>query len=96
MLYDPSRSGDDTGSPGRSEENKRGKNPKILPVDQDFTSWLFNSNKSADNLDQLSLPFPRSTSNQSYKRPIAPTTPDSFRNTYPNTRCILDCTELFC
>ena len=22
--------------------------------------------------------------------------PDSFKNTYPNTRCILDCTELFC
>ena len=34
--------------------------------------------------------------------PICPTKdqirqsmPDSFKNTYPNTRCMLDCTELF-
>ena len=59
MFYDPSRRSDDIVSSGRSEENKRGRNPKMLPVDQlfmflvwlkngfnlDFTSWSFNSNK---------------------------------------------------
>lgn len=34
MFYDPSRRGDDTVSPGRSEENKRGRKPKMLPADQ--------------------------------------------------------------
>ena len=36
MFYDPSRRGDDIVSSGRSEENKRGRNPKMLPVDQLF------------------------------------------------------------
>ena len=30
------------------------------------------------------------------KNQIHQSMPDSFKNTYPNTRCILDCTELFC
>ena len=30
------------------------------------------------------------------KDQIRQSIPDSFKNTYPNTRCILDCTELFC
>ena len=30
------------------------------------------------------------------KDQIRQSMPDSFKNTYPNTRCILDCTELFC
>ena len=56
MFYALSRCGDDIVSCGRSEENKHGRKPKILPVDQlfmfllwlknglnlDFTSWLFN------------------------------------------------------
>ena len=60
MFYDLSRRGDDIASLGRSEENKRDRKPKMLPVNQlfmffmwlknglnlDFTSWLFNSNKS--------------------------------------------------
>ena len=60
MFYDSSRPADDVVSPGRSEE-KRGRKPKMVPVDQlfmylvwlknglnlDFTSWLSNSSKTA-------------------------------------------------
>ena len=30
------------------------------------------------------------------KEEISETMPTSFKKTYPNTRCIIDCTELFC
>ena len=30
------------------------------------------------------------------KQQIQETMPESFKNTYPNTRCIIDCTEIFC
>ena len=30
------------------------------------------------------------------KEEILETMPTSFKKTYPNTRCIIDCTELFC
>ena len=30
------------------------------------------------------------------KDQIGQSMPDSFKNTYPNAKCILDCTELFC
>ena len=68
MSYDPSRRGNDIASPGRNEENKRGRKPKMLPVDQlfiilvwlknglnlQFASWLFNSNKaSVSNANKL-------------------------------------------
>ena len=60
MFYDPSRPADDVVSPGPIED-KRGRKPKTLPVDQlfmflvclkndlnlDFTSWLSNSSKTA-------------------------------------------------
>ena len=42
MFYNPSRRGDDILSPGRSEESKRDRKPKMLPVDQlfMFLVWL--------------------------------------------------------
>ena len=39
MFYDPSRRGDDIVSPGRSEENKRGRKPKMLRLFMFFV-WL--------------------------------------------------------
>ena len=49
MFYDLSRPGDDIVSPGRSEENNSGRNPKMLPADQlfMFQVWL----KNGLNLD---------------------------------------------
>ena len=52
MFYDPSRRGDDTVSPGRSEENKRGRKPKMLPADQLF--MFFVRLKSDLTLDTMS------------------------------------------
>ena len=67
MFYDSSRHGDIVIS-GRREENKCGRKPKMLPVDQlfmllvwlknglnlDFASWFFNSNKSSvSNAEKL-------------------------------------------
>ena len=62
----------------------------------DFTSWLFNSNKSTGSQMliswiELSLIFPKSNANQ-----IRQSMPDSFKNAYPNTVFILDSTKLFC
>ena len=68
MFYDSSRRGDDIVIPGRREENKCGRKPKMLPVDQlflllvwlknglnlDLASWFFNSNKSSvSNAEKL-------------------------------------------
>ena len=115
LFYDPSRRGNDIVSPGHSEENKCGRKPKMLPVDQlfmflvwlknglnlDFPGWLFNSNKST--VSQMLISWISYLYFSLGAIPIWPTKdqiqqsmPDSFKNTYPNTRCILDCTKLFC
>ena len=106
MFYDPEdvvRC--DIISPSRSKENKRGRKPKMLPVDQlftflvwlknglnlDFTSWLFNS------VSQMLISWINYIYFSLGVIPIWPTNdqtlhsmPDSFKNTFPNTRCILD------
>ena len=44
MFYDLSRRGDDIASLGRSEENKRDRKPKMLPVDQLFMFFVWLKN----------------------------------------------------
>ena len=55
----------------------------------DFTSWLFDANKSYFYFSLGVIPI------WPTKDQIRQSIPDSFKNTYPNTRCILDCIELF-
>ena len=65
------------------------------------TAWLFKLSKSTVSrylitwsnfiyffLGQISIWPPKSA--------IQETMPETFKNTYPSTRCIIDCTELFC
>ena len=66
-----------------------------------FTSWLFDTPKSTIsryiitwvNFLYFSL---GSVPIWPSKQQIAETMPESFRRAYPSTRCVIDCTELFC
>ena len=90
------------------QDFKTGKKSKLLAIDQFFIylswlrngfttrilSWLFNIPKSTvsrylvtwTNLLYLSL----------RKIVIWPSMPKTFKATYASTRCIIDCTEIFC
>ena len=116
MSYEPSRrTGEDIVSPGRNEQTKRGRKPKLLAINQLFmflvwlknglslelTSWLFDSNKST--VSRIIITWINYLYFTLGAIPIWPTRsqiqdsmPESFRKTYPKTRCIIDCTELFC
>ena len=59
---------------------------QIKPVSRMLTSWI-------NYLYFFSL---EAVPIWSTKDQIRQSMPDSFKNTYPNTRCILDCTGLFC
>ena len=67
-----------------------------------FTSWLFDTPKSTVSryiitwVNFLYYSLGGSVSIWPSKQQIIETMPEIFRKTYPSTRCIIDCTELFC
>ena len=67
----------------------------------EFTCWLFNSNTST--VSRIIITWINYLYFTLGAIPIWPTRsqiqdsmPDSFKKTYPTTRCIIDCTELYC
>ena len=67
-----------------------------------FTSWLFDTPKSTVSryvitwVNFLYFSLGGIVSIWPSKQQIIETMPENFRKTYPSTRCIIDCTELFC